>query len=151
MPPRDHSDPQQDVETRLRQVRDEIDSLLDGEHPDLEAGEICGVVVGYADGDQALVRATQEPRDREVAPLASILGEFLDGLAQANGTPMETIAMHAVQVMRRSKRTEQYEQRAETWREETADAKQRFENEGVTEEDVDDAIDAARSEDGGSD
>lgn len=112
---------QQDVMERLRAVRDEIDGLLDGEHDELDADAIRGVIFCVSDEEYAIARATQEPTTEPPAPLQRCLGELLDGLGRANGTHPIQVATGAVAMMERSKVSEQYEQRAAIWRDDGDD------------------------------
>lgn len=105
------SDPRTDPDARLRAVRDEIDSLLSGDHPDLDPGDIQGVVFGLADGRQALVRATQSPEADPPPPLFRILGEQMDGMAQAYDQPMVGVAKYTLDMMEKSKASDEYSQR----------------------------------------
>lgn len=117
------ADPQQDPYARLEAVRDEIDGILDdSEHEKLDPDDIRGVIFGLADGDYALARAVQDPQGEPPAPLIRMLGELLDGMSKVGGYPPMQIAAAAVQMMERSKATEQYEQRASMWREDGDDA-----------------------------
>lgn len=107
-------DPQTDVEARLRQVRDEIDAILDGEEArevdgrtagDLD--DINGVVFGLAGNGLGDVRVTQEASEPPAA-LIVLLGEFIDGAASAWGHPPKAIAAHAIAVMEKSRGSEEY-------------------------------------------
>lgn len=108
-------DPLTDVEARLRQIRDEIDALLDGERAREvdgrtvgELDDIYGVVFGLASDETADVGVVQEPASKPPAPVIKILGEFLDGLAAGTGYEPLPLAAHAIEVMEASKDSEEY-------------------------------------------
>lgn len=118
------SNPQTDVEARLRQLKEEIDAILDGQSARVvdgrtagELSDLTGVVFGLY-GEQADVRATQEPVTEPPAPQICLLGEYLDALSATSGQPPLQLAQHAIGVMERSKRSEQYGRSASTSTEE---------------------------------
>lgn len=112
------SDPATDVEARLRQIREDIDAILDGEearkvdgHTAGTLDDITGVVFGLY-GRETDVRATQEPVDEPPAPAFGILGYYLDALAAASGYPPMQVARHAIQAMERAKDRDDYDRSA---------------------------------------
>lgn len=111
--------PQTDPEARLRQVRDEIDALLEGDSAREMDGrgvgdlsDIESVVFGLYGSGRADLRVTQEPESDAPAPVFCILGEYIDGLAAMTGRPPKTVAAHAIAIMDASRDSDEYDRSA---------------------------------------
>lgn len=112
------SDPHTDAEARLRQIRDDVDALLDGQevqhidgHTAGTLDEISGVLFALH-GRETDVRVTQEPVDEPPAPAFCMLGYLLDGMAAASGRTPRQVAQHAIATMEQLKRSDGYDRTA---------------------------------------